>query len=186
MACFLSACWTQFSMHAIGEPASEGCTWGHINRASAHTESALCILRVVCLSCCPGSDLDNLEPSERIACCRFLRPGGAVLPDLAAMHVAGAGCGALDLDFWTDVHGFSFRFSTLLLSLTDRGPILISGQCHAAWPHTHVPRLTPGPHSLEVIIFAWTLERARELTGIVTAWPVRLLRESTSSNCTWG
>ena len=50
-----------------------------------------------------------------IACCRFLRPGGAVLPDLAAMHVAGAGCGALDLDFWTDVHGFSFRFSDLLI-----------------------------------------------------------------------
>ena len=50
----------------------------------------------------PCSDPDvYCQPSGRIACCRFLRPGGAVLPDLAAMHVAGAGRGALDLEFWT-------------------------------------------------------------------------------------
>ena len=47
------------------------------------------------------------------ACCRFLRPGGAVLPDIATMFVAGAGPGALDLDFWSDVYGFSYRCCTL-------------------------------------------------------------------------
>ena len=36
------------------------------------------------------------------------------MPDLASMHAAGAGSGALDLDFWTDVYGFSFRSSDLL------------------------------------------------------------------------
>ncbi len=41
------------------------------------------------------------------------------MPDLAAIHVAGAGCGALDLDFWTDVRGFSFRFSVLPPPLRD-------------------------------------------------------------------
>lgn len=46
---------------------------------------------------------------QELACCRFLRPGGAVLPDQATMYVAGAGPGALDLDFWQDVYGFSYR-----------------------------------------------------------------------------
>jgi hypothetical protein len=31
---------------------------------------------------------------------RWLRPGGAMLPDVARVLVAGAGEGALDLDFW--------------------------------------------------------------------------------------
>ncbi len=41
--------------------------------------------------------------------CRWLKPGGAVLPDLASIHMAGAGAGALDLEFWNDVYGFSYR-----------------------------------------------------------------------------
>ncbi|CAL5225398.1 g8207 [Coccomyxa viridis] len=40
---------------------------------------------------------------------RFLKPGGAVLPDRATMYIAGAGPGALDLEFWRDVYGFSYR-----------------------------------------------------------------------------
>ncbi len=38
---------------------------------------------------------------------RWLRPGGAVLPDKASMWVAAAGRGAAGLDFWDDVYGFS-------------------------------------------------------------------------------
>ena len=37
---------------------------------------------------------------------RFLRPGGAVLPDLLAVHAAGAGDAAAGLDYWRDVYGF--------------------------------------------------------------------------------
>ena len=32
-----------------------------------------------------------------------------MLPDLASIHIAGAGPGAVDLDFWNDVYGFSYR-----------------------------------------------------------------------------
>jgi len=39
---------------------------------------------------------------------RWLRPGGAVLPDRVALHLAAAGAGALDLAFWDDVQGFSY------------------------------------------------------------------------------
>lgn len=41
-----------------------------------------------------------------LTCCRFLKPGGAVLPDLATLHVAGGGAGAGGLAFWDDVYGF--------------------------------------------------------------------------------
>lgn len=37
---------------------------------------------------------------------RWLRPGGAVLPDIAQLYVAAAGDGASGLDFWKDVYGF--------------------------------------------------------------------------------
>ena len=37
---------------------------------------------------------------------RWLRPGGAVLPDIATILVAGAGDGAMGLDFWESVYGF--------------------------------------------------------------------------------
>ena len=36
---------------------------------------------------------------------RFLKPGGAVLPDVATMWVAGVAPEALGLSFWRDVHG---------------------------------------------------------------------------------
>jgi hypothetical protein len=39
---------------------------------------------------------------------RWLRPGGAVLPDRVALHLAAAGAGALDLAFWDDVQGFCY------------------------------------------------------------------------------
>lgn len=37
---------------------------------------------------------------------RWLRPGGAVLPDIANIYVAAAGAGASGLGFWSDVYGF--------------------------------------------------------------------------------
>lgn len=37
---------------------------------------------------------------------RWLRPGGAVLPDVANIYVAAAGAGASGLGFWSDVYGF--------------------------------------------------------------------------------
>ncbi|KAK9835065.1 hypothetical protein WJX81_008355 [Elliptochloris bilobata] len=39
---------------------------------------------------------------------RWLRPGGALLPDRVALHLAAASEGALDLAFWEDVQGFSY------------------------------------------------------------------------------
>ena len=38
---------------------------------------------------------------------RWLKPGGAVLPDIATLWVAAAGSGAAGLDFWDDVYGFT-------------------------------------------------------------------------------
>lgn len=40
--------------------------------------------------------------------CRWLKPGGALLPDFVVISIAAADAGALDLDFWDDVAGFSF------------------------------------------------------------------------------
>ena len=37
---------------------------------------------------------------------RWLRPGGAVLPDLANLYVAAAGEGATGMDFRKDIYGF--------------------------------------------------------------------------------
>ena len=36
----------------------------------------------------------------------LLKPGGAVLPDVATIHVAGFGRNATSLPFWDDVYGF--------------------------------------------------------------------------------
>eukprot|EP00271_Cylindrocystis_brebissonii_P015911 TRINITY_DN3898_c0_g1_i1.p1 TRINITY_DN3898_c0_g1~~TRINITY_DN3898_c0_g1_i1.p1 ORF type:complete len:980 (+),score=246.88 TRINITY_DN3898_c0_g1_i1:92-2941(+) len=38
---------------------------------------------------------------------KWLKPGGALLPDIAQMYVAGFGKGATSLGFWEDVYGFS-------------------------------------------------------------------------------
>lgn len=37
---------------------------------------------------------------------RFLKPGGAVLPDIASISIAGGSAGATGLNFWADVYGF--------------------------------------------------------------------------------
>ena len=37
---------------------------------------------------------------------RLLRPGGAVLPDRASLHVAGGGAGSSSVPFWSEVYGF--------------------------------------------------------------------------------
>ncbi|WIA42932.1 hypothetical protein OEZ86_008845 [Tetradesmus obliquus] len=40
---------------------------------------------------------------------RWLAPGGALLPDLASIHVAGASRAAFGTAFWQDVYGFSMQ-----------------------------------------------------------------------------
>ena len=40
--------------------------------------------------------------------CRWLKPGGAILPDRASLHLAAAGLEATGLDFWGRVYGFDF------------------------------------------------------------------------------
>lgn len=51
----------------------------------------------------------SAQEATDVGCtCRWLRPGGAVLPDRMALYVAAAGAGALDLAFWDDVQGFSY------------------------------------------------------------------------------
>ena len=42
-----------------------------------------------------------------VAAHRWLKPGGALLPDVASMFIAAAGPGALDIAFWDSVYGFS-------------------------------------------------------------------------------
>ena len=38
--------------------------------------------------------------------CRLLKPGGALLPDIATLHLAGAGANAGGLGFWSNMYGF--------------------------------------------------------------------------------
>ena len=40
--------------------------------------------------------------------CRWLKPGGAILPDIASIHLAAAGPGATGLSFWQKVYGFDY------------------------------------------------------------------------------
>ena len=40
-----------------------------------------------------------------------------MLPDRATMYIAGAGQGALDIDFWQNVYGFSYRCFLMLHSM---------------------------------------------------------------------
>ncbi|GFR48908.1 hypothetical protein Agub_g10857, partial [Astrephomene gubernaculifera] len=40
---------------------------------------------------------------------RYLKPGGALLPDRAAIYIAGASSAAGGLGFWNDVYGFDMR-----------------------------------------------------------------------------
>ena len=39
---------------------------------------------------------------------RWLKPGGALLPDFATMFIAAADASAVDLAFWERVYGFSY------------------------------------------------------------------------------
>ena len=39
---------------------------------------------------------------------RWLKPGGAILPDRASLHMAAAGGGATGLKFWNKVYRFDF------------------------------------------------------------------------------
>eukprot|EP00891_Asterochloris_glomerata_P000043 jgi/Astpho2/43/gw1.00001.41.1_t len=40
---------------------------------------------------------------------RWLKPGGAILPDTATISVAAASRAALDISFWDSVYGFSYK-----------------------------------------------------------------------------
>ncbi|GJP56801.1 hypothetical protein CLOM_g15848 [Closterium sp. NIES-68] len=50
---------------------------------------------------------ESMLPSVLHARDTWLKPGGALLPDTASMHVAGFGEGATSVPFWRDVYGFS-------------------------------------------------------------------------------
>ena len=52
---------------------------------------------------------------------RFLKPGGAVLPDVATMWVAGVAPEALGLNFWRDVHGLDMRAVSERIERGSRG-----------------------------------------------------------------
>ncbi|CAL8467117.1 g6653 [Coccomyxa elongata] len=56
---------------------------------------------------------------------RWLKPGGAMLPDLASIYMAAAGAGALDLDFWDNVYDFVYRpVKSLLLDASLKDAIV--------------------------------------------------------------
>ncbi len=51
-----------------------------------------------------------------------------MLPDRATMYIAGAGPGALDLGFWKDVYGFSYR------CFSDASQRAWEGTACSGWP----------------------------------------------------
>ncbi|KAF8109486.1 hypothetical protein N665_0095s0058 [Sinapis alba] len=56
---------------------------------------------------------------------RWLKPGGAILPDTATMFVAGFGKGATSLPFWEDVYGFDMSsIGKEILEDTARFPVV--------------------------------------------------------------
>uniref|UniRef100_A0A1J3CXD8 type I protein arginine methyltransferase n=1 Tax=Noccaea caerulescens TaxID=107243 RepID=A0A1J3CXD8_NOCCA len=56
---------------------------------------------------------------------RWLKPGGAILPDTATMFVAGFGKGATSLPFWEDVYGFDMSsIGKEILEDTARIPVV--------------------------------------------------------------
>ncbi|KAL1204763.1 putative protein arginine N-methyltransferase 3 [Cardamine amara subsp. amara] len=56
---------------------------------------------------------------------RWLKPGGAILPDTATMFVAGFGKGATSLPFWEDVYGFDMSsIGKEILEDTARLPVV--------------------------------------------------------------
>ena len=61
-----------------------------------------------------------------------------MLPDRATMYIAGAGPGALDLEFWRDVYSFSYRCLQMLHNVPGRAWPIQAGQalpCAALMSH---------------------------------------------------
>ncbi len=50
---------------------------------------------------------ESMLDSVLIARDKYLKPGGAILPDIANIYIAAADAGAGGLDFWKDVYGFN-------------------------------------------------------------------------------
>jgi type I protein arginine methyltransferase len=50
---------------------------------------------------------ESMLDSVLIARDKYLKPGGAILPDIAHIYIAAADASASGLDFWKDVHGFN-------------------------------------------------------------------------------
>lgn len=73
---------------------------------------------------------------------RFLKPGGAILPDLASIIIAGGSRASSGPEFWADVYGFSM------------GPIhnAVQGSC---W-RTAVVKVRPS-HCSAVLGVAWSI-----------------------------
>lgn len=60
-----------------------------------------------------------------------------MLPDVATMFVAGTGAGVMDLDFWADVYGFSYRYCDHApLSLFSQAPGV--HRCSRSVDSTHI------------------------------------------------
>jgi len=53
-----------------------------------------------------GLLFESMLDTVLVARDRFLKPGGAVLPDIATIHIAGFDRKATDFPFWEDVYGF--------------------------------------------------------------------------------
>ena len=53
-----------------------------------------------------GLLFESMLDTVLVARDRFLKPGGAVLPDIATIHIAGFDRAATDFPFWDDVYGF--------------------------------------------------------------------------------
>lgn len=75
---------------------------------------------------------------------RWLRPGGALLPDFATMSIAAADASALDLDFWDDVAGLSFAPVRAALREAGSAP-RTSRRCPLQRAQRGVPRALPRP-----------------------------------------
>ena len=89
MLCCLSLCWTPSSLQGTGlllhEPAGPERFYSFLVLSSL-----------------------RLQQTE-LAPARWLKPGGAILPDTATIFVAAASRAALDISFWDDVYGFSYK-----------------------------------------------------------------------------
>ena len=53
---------------------------------------------------------ESMLSSVIYACDHWLKPGGAILPDITNMYVAGVGKGGTSLSFWENVYGFNMSW----------------------------------------------------------------------------